>query len=243
MNFKIAVIFFFFMQMSMASAMPVTCDESKAQSSFDSSTAAGSSSDYRIYYRAYDKVQVVNFSGEMEPLSSEKDLVELESHLQPNKDILLSIGTSYGGYNKLYTRLINDLRGACPKGSCTIYSYSEAECASACIELYMNGDLRILGPKASFGFHQQYVGLGRMIMIKIQSKQKFANLYVGLGADPEWVQEHLDELTSDEKNATWVNSFDLYQGKFADIIDGNNSTGANWSNVNNEKRCWPALQR
>jgi ATP-dependent protease ClpP protease subunit len=173
---------------------------------------------YHLTYHDLPDSQVITYSGEILMQTPQNGLSLLAQSIVPNKPIIFLISTSGGGVHSTYQKFESILRGACPKENCHITTYVYDLCASACVELSMVGDHRVVARRALFGFHRTYVGFGPFTTV-IQSKKKFIAMYVGLGVDPEWMNKNVDELISDQKDCVWVSVVDLKNARFADEID------------------------
>lgn len=177
--------------------------------------------DYSLSYSSRGHQQVIGWDGWIWPLSDKQCLASLFGRLEKNKNTFVLIGNSTGGYTRVYRKFFSRLRAACPKGNCTITTYVQHSCASACVEFFMKGDQRLVSPEARFGFHREWIGIYKFVMIAIESRRSFAELYEGLGADRDWMRDHEDELLSNQSRGYWIKAADIIQGKFADRIESN----------------------
>lgn len=144
---------------------------------------------YYISYQLLDNVQEIRlegtvFSSLVEDLTGFKKVQKL---LRRGVDIKLSL-YSHGGFQVLYNEFASSLKNACGYPSdCRITTYvsSASTCESACIPLFMVGDIRKAGESASFGFHQATIVPGTF---KIYGKAQ-QDLYEK-GVDELWLKDH-----------------------------------------------------
>jgi len=144
--------------------------------------------DYFVTYELKKGLQEVQLhgsllSGIVEDLEGFKEVQKL---LRKNVDVRLIVN-SPGGYQKLYTELAQSIKNACNSRDtgCEITTFvsSKSRCASACIPLFMVGDVRLASQYSSFGFHQSAVIPGAL---KIKGKAEKDLLKSGV--DRVWLR-------------------------------------------------------
>jgi hypothetical protein len=174
---------------------------------------------YAVHYEQKGTYQKVSFEGEITPLVSREGLNEIKKHLVKGEPILLVIGVSYGGYEAAFHHFERSLKETCTSDQgeklCSITTYLTGTCGSSCIELFMSGDYRVVeSPYISFGFHRKWMLNERFAIV---SKQKMAEKYIRLGADPEWFQSH--SYIFNDQRGVWVPAPDLISAKIVNLID------------------------
>ena len=144
--------------------------------------------DYFITYNLKKDLQEIQLhgallSGIVEDLEGLKNIKKL---LRNNVDIRLILNSS-GGYQKLYTQLATSLKNACNsrETGCEITTFvsSKSRCSSACIPLFMAGDVRMASQSSIFGFHQAAIIPGAL---KIKGKAEKDLLESGV--DSVWLR-------------------------------------------------------
>ncbi len=123
----------------------------------------------------------VILSGFVEDLDG---LKAVQKKLIPDLPIRLVLHSG-GGFQMRFNQLARSLRKACPKERCEITTVVESMCASACIPLFMVGDVREASRYASFGFHQAAVVPGA-VMIPRMAQRDLRRA----GVDETWLQEN-----------------------------------------------------
>lgn len=159
---------------------------------------------YSIEYKVFPNHQEIHFSGEMKtPWESKKELNAVLDKLEKNKNTLVYITKSWGGVIATYKKMIKKLKEACDGNQCLITTYVKEYCGSACVDLLMAGDIRMMRHNAKLGFHRAWV---IHPSIPIKSKKKMGNEYKAMGANPEWIDNNLDIFEVSKKTAFGVSA-------------------------------------
>jgi hypothetical protein len=163
---------------------------------------------YSISYELKDDVQEIRldgtvFSSVVEDLTGFKKVQKL---LRKGVDVKLIL-YSHGGLQSLYNDLSESIRNACNSrySSCRVTTYvsSASTCESACIPLFMVGDLRKAGRQATFGFHQATVIPGSF---KIYGKAQ--NDLYDAGVDKYWLDSHKNMFDSVQLTVMYPDDMD-----------------------------------
>lgn len=172
---------------------------------------------YTIEITNFENHQEVMFSGDIKtPWEPKKEIKDVLNRLESNKDILVYIDKSWGGVIASFKKIIKGLKSKCSGSDCTITTYVEEYCGSACIDLLMAGDKRMMAHNAKLGFHRAW-----MIhpSIPIKSKKKMAKEYIDMGVEPNWMNANLDLFLVSKKtafgvSANWLFWSDAHEANF-----------------------------
>ncbi len=157
---------------------------------------------YVISYQLYERYQEVNLGGEVLSglVENLEGLKQVKKLLRPNVDIKLVLNSG-GGYNVQFNRFFRALKRSCDSGTsnCRITSivYSHNKCASACVPLFMVGDVRRAGRDARFGLHSAAVVPGA-----VRIPWMAQNELIRKGVDADWVSRH--QSFFDSLRMTWL---------------------------------------
>jgi len=138
----------------------------------------------------------------------------------------LVIGSSGGGYERAFVDFGNALRDVCHSNkrkavNCKVTTLLEGSCGSACVILYLYGDIRMAAQYSNFGFHRKWLGHPNLV---INSAQDTAEKYIKLGANRDWLERNLNIFSDDQVNGTFVRSPDLIDSGIVQEIVGYNGT-------------------
>lgn len=150
---------------------------------------------------------------------------EVISQLPSNTSFTLDLSGNEGGssYVARQTELL--LREKCPFNqnpsgkSCQITTIvnPEENCFSACLNLFMIGDIRLAGIESKFGFHAE-----NHPFFGILEEKTISDLLRG-GVNPEWLKALADHGTFATRELTYFSGADLFEqnsNMVLGIVDG-----------------------
>ena len=166
----------------------------------------------------FPKFQSVRISGVVN-IGDEAKISEALSGLIPGKNIRIWVGNFGGGWMPTVNGMRAKLEQTCrvEKG-CRIHSYVQEgrECTSACIVLFMTGQVRTSGLTSVFGFHSAYVKLPFKVKIPGYGK----NAYAGAGVSTQWLATNSGIMSGDD--VTYIHGEDLKDSNIVTrVIDMN----------------------
>lgn len=166
---------------------------------------------YSISYTLKNNVQEVRLEGELYSgvVENLDGLMKVQELLQPGVDIKLILNSG-GGYQKLFNELSSFLKSAC-YGGCKITTINSSMCASACVPLFMAGDVRKANKYSMFGFHQSAVVPG---FFKINGKMERDLL--NSGVDSFWLEKNKHLFKTLEM--TWLMAYQLEESNIVTRI-------------------------
>lgn len=137
-------------------------------------------------------------SGIVDDLSGLKAVRKL---IKPGKDIVLNLNSG-GGFQVKFNQLSKSIKEACyPNGPeskrCEVTTRVTSICASACIPLFMVGDVREAGRYASFGFHQAAAIPGALKIPGMAQRDLRKN-----GVNEAWLEAN--SFMFDSLDMTWL---------------------------------------
>ena len=148
-----------------------------------------SGKNYSLTYKETQNEQIISLRGQIlsgivEDLTGLNDVKKM---IKPGKDILLKLNSG-GGFQVKFNQLSKAIKKACyPNGEeskqCEITTEVTTMCASACIPLFMVGDIRQAGRYANFGFHQAAVIPGALRIPGMAQRDLRKN-----GVNDEWLK-------------------------------------------------------
>ena len=158
---------------------------------------------YTLSYTETTDEQIISLRGQIlsgivEDLTG---LNEVRKMIKPGKDILLKLNSG-GGFQIKFNQLSKAIKKACyPSGEeskqCEITTEVKTMCASACIPLFMVGDIRQAARFASFGFHQAAVIPGALRIPGMAQRDLRNN-----GVNADWLKDNAQMFAS--LNMTWL---------------------------------------
>ncbi len=157
---------------------------------------------YQIGYQLRQGYQEVTLggsvlSGVVENLEGVKEVRKL---LRPGVDIRLVLNSG-GGYIVQFNRLFRALKRNCDSATtnCRITAIvpSYNHCASACVPLFMVGDVRRAGRYARFGLHSASVVPGAVRIPRMAQQDLITK-----GVDADWLQAN--KRFFDSLELTWL---------------------------------------
>ena len=143
-----------------------------------------------ISIKQFKNHQEIHFAGESQ--NPFKDLPYVKSkfkHLKKNKETLLYVTKSDGGFVMVFRNIEKRIRNACPEKSCKLTTYVEKQCGSACVELIQAGDERYMAYQGRLGFHRLWMITPAFTL---ETRKRATNKYVNAGADRSWLEENQD---------------------------------------------------
>lgn len=182
-----------------------------------SSSITFAKTNYSIELKKFEKHQEVHFSGEIKtPFENKTAIKKVLKNLERNKNILVYIDKSWGGVVASFKKIIKGIKNKCNGDSCVITTYIEKHCGSACIDLLMAGDNRLMAHNAKLGFHRTWV---IHPTIPISSARIMANQYKKMGANPDWIDANMhifdvSEVTMMGVSAQWIFWSEAKAGNF-----------------------------
>lgn len=167
-----------------------------------------SGKNYSLSYRETSDEQIITLSGQIlsgivEDLTG---LNQVRKMIKPGKNILLKLNSG-GGFQVKFNQLSKAIKKACyPNGEeskqCQITTEVTSMCASACIPLFMVGDIRQAGRYANFGFHQAAVVPGALRLPGMAQRDLRKN-----GVNDEWLKANAQLFAG--LDITWLRPEEL----------------------------------
>lgn len=167
-----------------------------------------SGKNYSLSYRETSDEQIITLRGQIlsgivEDLTG---LNQVRKMIKPGKNILLKLNSG-GGFQVKFNQLSKAIKKACyPNGEetkqCQITTEVTSMCASACIPLFMVGDIRQAGRYANFGFHQAAVVPGALKLPGLAQRDLRKN-----GVNDEWLKANAQLFAG--LDITWLRPEEL----------------------------------
>lgn len=139
--------------------------------------------------------------------NSEAFLRFLQKRFSPGKNTKLILDV-FGGDLAFVNKIYDVVRGICDgkkSRSCLIETEVEMfrTCASACIPLFMVGDIRKAAERSNWGFHQAAT-LGGYLIIPFMAEYVLRDK----GVHPQWLEDHKSMFRT--LKMTWLTPHDLH---------------------------------
>ncbi len=145
-------------------------------------------------------------------------VLRLLDEVVPGKNITFAL-RSRGGFVPNFTKLINGLNSLCTdKSGCVITTLIpwQGLCGSACIDLFLMGDIRVMEPLSGLGFHRMFILSPSVyrstVKTEIRRLQK-------RGVSEEWLEinKHIF-ADSCQEDLCWITPAEALNGNFATEI-------------------------
>lgn len=174
----------------------------------------GSGDGYVISLLELDDRQVLNLngnlnnsglSGSLRPVYEALRLVKIE------KDVLVALDSG-GGNSENFRLMMKWLRARAPKRKIIAYVPEGAQCSSACINFFLQADIRLSAPNARFGFHSASHGDTNKLIPGFAEKQLLKS-----GMDKKFLKLLIAQNVFTTKEGTYFSGADLKEHR---IVDG-----------------------